>query len=273
MQNGVQRAAGIGGNGQGQGDFQHTDGQGSGSFALAVMPPPIQNIGQKHQDQAENICRQSPQGDGGTTSFYVPAGGQIQAESHQKDTGQLLDQVDQGGFPDPAAGSEVAGDGGAEGDAGHAPGGKPQAHDRAGVPDPEKADGLCQQPQHRRGGQAEQGSVAQAAAHGPADAAAVVAAQLLGHQAGGGKADAGDGKGGPQVGDGADQLIQPDARRADASHQPHLKGDADAAHQQGRTSEQGSIIDQALSGDHRQASFRADGEEGPPGCLKQVYAA
>ena len=173
--------------------------------------------------------------------------------------------MDEGGLPDPAAGGEVAGDGGAEGDAGHTPGRQPQTHHRAGISDPEKADGLCQQPQHCRRGQTEQGPVAQTAAHGPADAAAVVAAQLLGHQAGGGKADAGDGKGGAQVGDGADQLIQPDARRADAPHQPHLKGDADAAHQQGRAGEQGGIIDQALSGNHRQASFRV--------CLKQVYAA
>ena len=90
-----------------------------------------------------------------------------------------------------------------------------RAH-RARVADPEKAHGLGQKIHHRARAQAKKQRVARAPAHCPRDARAALEPHFLGDQARGGKADAGDGEGGKQHAHRHDELVQPDAGRADA---------------------------------------------------------
>ena len=123
MLNGVEGAAGIGGDRQGQGDPQHPRGQRLPVAGSLVVMLPVAPIHQKHQQERENVCRQAAACDGGTAFFQIEGGRTAQEKRHQQNPGHLLQQVHQRGFPDPAAGGEVSGDRRTERDAGHGEGG------------------------------------------------------------------------------------------------------------------------------------------------------
>ena len=230
---GGQGASGIGGDRQRQGNAQHPPGEPQSALIAGVIAPPVGGVYPRHQQQGEQVGGKPSRRHGGTALFNVALRAHGEKQRHQGDAGELLRQVDKRGLPHPAHGGEVAGKGGAQGDAGHTEGGNLQGENGSGVPHPEKADGLCQKPEDSRRGRAEEQAVGRAAAHGAPDPGAVFQTQLLGDQPGAGKAYARYGHRGAEGGDRAYQLIKSYARRADSAHQPDLKGHADAVHQKG----------------------------------------
>ena len=151
--------------------------------------------------------------------------------------------MDRGGLPDPTAGGEIPGHSRAEGDTGHGKGGELQGEYRSGVADGKTGQRFSQKIEDQQCRNAEKCRVSEAATHGSLNPAGLVAAQFLRHQSRRGKADAGDGKGGAEIGDRERQLIEPDPGRSDPGGQPDLKGHADSAHQQGRECEKRGVID------------------------------
>ena len=118
-----------------------------------------------------------------------------------------------------------------------------RAH-RARIADPEKAHGLGKKIHDRARAQAEKQRVARAPAHRTRDARAALQPHLLGDQARGGKADAGDGEGGKQHAYRQDKLVEPDAGRADAPDEPRLKDERDAAHHDRRAGHERGVDDE-----------------------------
>ena len=198
MLEGGEGASRVGREGQRHRDAQHPGGQPSARRRVRVMPPPVEEIDQRHQNETQDIRRHAPKGDGGAAFFDIPGGNLAQKKRHQKNSAELLNEMDQRGLPHPPAGGEIARHGGAQGDAGHAHRREAKGAHCARVPDPEKTDGLGQLPENDRRGSAEKGPIGKTAPHRLSHAAVPLKPQLLGHEARGGKADAGDGKGGAE---------------------------------------------------------------------------
>ena len=153
-------------------------------------------------------------------------------------------------LPHPAAGGEIAGNGGAERDHGHGVCHYAQRPDRARVAYPQKAYRLRTRVQEEKRRRAEGKAVDKAAPHGAAYAPGALTAYLLGYEPRRRKPHAGDGEGRAQKRHGHDQLIKPYAGRADAPGQPHLKGHRDQAHKERRARQQRGIHDQSFPSYH-----------------------
>ena len=86
--------------------------------------------------------------------------------------------------------------------------------------------------------------VARTPAHRARDACAALEPHLLRDQARGSKADARDGEGCKQHAHRHDELVQPDAGRADAPDDPRLKDEPDAAHHDRRAGHERGVDDE-----------------------------
>ena len=239
-----QRRARIGRHGQRQRHGEHPPRQVRHGVAAAAVFAPVECVHRRHQQQRHHVRARAASRDGGAALLQVAGGRKGQKPHHARDTHQLFEQVHERRLPHAAGGGEISVHDRRERDARQADACDAQRAHRARVADPEKAHGLGQKVHHRARAQAEKQRVARAPAHCPRDASAALEPHLLGDQARGGKADAGDGEGGKQHAHRHDELVQPDAGRADAPDDPRLKDEPDAAHHDRRAGHERGVDDE-----------------------------
>ena len=225
-----ERRARIGRHRQRQRHGKHPPRQVRYGVAAAAVFAPVERVHRCHHQQRHCVCARAARRDGGAALLEIAGGRKGQKPHHARDAHQLLDQMHERRLPHAAGGGEISVHNGRERDTRQADAGDAQRAYRARVTDPEKAHGLSQKVHHRARAQTEKQRVARAPAHRPRDARAALKPHLLGDQARGGKADAGDGEGCKQHAHRQDELVEPDTGRADVPDEPRLKDERNAAH-------------------------------------------
>ena len=239
-----ERRARIGRHRQRQRYGKHPPRQVRYGVAAAAIFAPVERVHRCHHQQRHCVCARTARRDGGAALLEITGGRKGQKPHHARDAHQLLDQMHERRLPHAAGGGEVPVHDRRERDARQADARDAQRAHRARVADPEKAHGLSQKIYQRARAQAEKQRIARAAAHRTRDARAALEPHLLGDQTRGGKADAGDGEGCKQHAHRQDELVEPDAGRADVPDEPRLKDERNAAHHDRRAGHERGVDDE-----------------------------